>query len=128
MNIEDVNVAYNERASSPDRYRSYASERLDSEYDRLHAENEARSRRRSQSRASREPRQEAVEEVEEEVISPTQSRRNDASRASSSVSSVFTTERESNAARSRHQSMRTISKASTKMERDIMEYIDRHRM
>jgi MFS transporter, DHA1 family, multidrug resistance protein len=132
MNVEDADIAWAERDSSPTRMRSYDPEdRLSGEYDRIHTEQEARSqsRQRRASHASREPREEAVEEVEE--VEPVRTHRHGVgphgtpnetgSRVSSSASSISTVERPP---RNRHLS--TISRTETGVERAMMEYLDRH--
>jgi DHA1 family multidrug resistance protein-like MFS transporter len=132
MNVEDADIAWAERDASPTRLHSYdPQDQLEGEYDRIHTEREARSQSRRRSHASSDRnRQEAVEEVEE--VEPVRTHRHGdgphgppnetGSRASSSVSSVSTLERE----RTRQRQMSTISKSSTRMERALMEYLDRH--
>ena len=138
MNIEDVDVVNAERDSSPTRFHSYdTNDHFPATYERVHDEFEARSHGgRSRSRRSRrssnfaEAREEPVEEVEE---APAHSHRgphgtrNETGSVSSSNSSVSGIQQEGirgQAARQRH--MSTISKSSTKMERDLMDYLDRH--
>ena len=127
MNVEDVDVAWAERDSSPTRARSYdPQDRLDGEYERIHTERESRQASRAASQISKELREEPVEEVEEVEESPIRHRDgphgtpNETGSVSSSASSV------SSVRRTRQRHMSTISKASTRLERDIMEYLDRH--
>ena len=132
MDVADVDIAWAQRDASPTRYQSYVNEeRFEGEYERIHAEREARqasrsrSRRSRRSQASREPAREPVEEVEE--VQPIRSHDgpygtpNETGSISSSVSS-----RRGRSDRMRSRQMSTLSKTSTKMERDIMAYIDRH--
>ena len=133
MNIEDVDVAYAERAASPQTASRDPQHMLEHEHTRLHDE-----RRRSQlehnppftepAEAAETPiREEPVEEIEEQ---PRRHRRQSA--GSSSVSSYSTASlrnaetQDANRQRTRTRQMSTISKSSTRMERDMMAYLDRH--
>lgn len=138
MDVEDVDLAWAERDASPTRLRDYdRNDGLTEEYERIHTESEARraSHSRSQiqrSQASRERHEEPVEEVEaaEEVEPPIQ--RHDGPHGTAnetgSVSSSVSSKENLRGQNSRHRSrqMSTLSKASTRMERMLMEYIDRH--
>ena len=131
MSVADVDVAWAERDASPTRMRDYdTTDHLASTYTRIHAEREARSRTRSErSRASQERRREPVEEVEE--LDPIRSRDGphgtpNETGSISSVSSVDRRESRASSGNARQRQMSTLSKSSTKMERAIMEYIDRH--
>ncbi|KAK3709685.1 hypothetical protein LTR37_010712 [Vermiconidia calcicola] len=135
MNVEDADIVWAERDTSPTRFRSYdPNDQLVKEYERVHAERGARSRSPAGSRPSAE-RREPVEEVEE--VEPIHSHGSHArgsnatgSRNSSSASSISTVERvetrDQPGSRSRRRHMSTISKASTGMEQDMMSYLDRH--
>jgi MFS transporter, DHA1 family, multidrug resistance protein len=124
MNVEDADIAWAERDASPTRMRSYdPADGLSGQYERIHAEREARSVSRA------EPREEPTEEVEAPLEAVETHRHGDGphgtpnetgSRATS-ISSISTVDRPP---RNRH--MSTISKTSTRMERDIMAYLDRH--
>lgn len=122
MNIEDADVAYAERDASPDRTSPRDPEhKLEHEHTRLHSER----RRRSQleqdapfAEAAETPRrEEPVEEVEERPRRP--------SAGASSVSS-YSTASIRQQSRPRQRQMSTLSKSSTRMERDLMAYLDRH--
>lgn len=131
MNVEDADIAWAERDEDPVRYRTYdPNDGLATTYDRVHEERAARERsrstRRTSSRPSNRARQEPVEEVEEvqpvrtheHGVRPDGTRNETGSVSSSSVSSVST--------RRRQRQMSTVSKASTRMEREMMDYLDRH--
>lgn len=151
MNVEDVDVAWAERDASPTRWRTYdTQDHLPTTYERIHearAREEA-TRERTRSRPNTEPAEtphdevgQPLEEVEtggplEEV--ETQSRRHGrgphgtpnetGSMASGSSASSMQEEsiRGQSSRRTRQRHMSTISKTSTRMERDMMDYLDRH--
>ena len=134
MNIEDVDIAYAERDASPVRTEGRDPQhQLEQAHTRIH-ENRRQSHM-DQAVPFEEPqeavetpvRTEPVEEIEEE---PRSSRRPSA--GSSSVSSFSTASiraqetRGSGRHRPRTRQMSTLSKSSTRMERDLMDYLDRH--
>lgn len=143
MDIEDSDVAWAERDASPTRYRTYdPNDRLSSEYERIHTEHDQKERSRAASRASkasrasrasRKSREEPAEGAPLEAVETQPTHRHGdgphgtpnetGSLGSSSVSSV---DREEIRGHPRQRNMSTISKTSTKMERDIMDYLDRH--
>ena len=120
MNVEDTDIAWAERDASPTRARTYdPDDRLEGEYERTHARDGASP--------------EAVEEVEEVERTSTRHHNgphgtpNETGSVSSSASSVSSVQQEEirgQSARQRH--MSTVSKTSTRMERDMMDYLDRH--
>ena len=133
MDVEDVDIAWAERDASPTRMRTYdTTDHLPETYERIHRESEARTRSRAESRrsrSSREPEQEPVEEVEEphhhhEGPHGTPRETGSASSSSSSVSSAQREEIRGQSSRQRN--MSTVSKTSTRMERDVMAYLDPH--
>lgn len=129
MNIEDVDIAWAERDASPVRTGSRDPEHLlEHEHTRVHDE-----RRRSQieqnasfGEAAETPlREEPTEEIEEQ---PRSSRRPSAGTGSVSSYSTASIRQQQSSGRQRTQSrqMSTVSKSSTKMENDFMQYLDRH--
>ena len=138
MNVEDVDVAWAERDASPSRMRTYDThDHLPVTYDRVHHEREERTRSRTGSRPDAEPQEESVEPREEpgeplEEVETRPARHGDGPHgtpretgsiaSSSSVSSVDPDEIRSR----RERNMSTVSKTSTRMERDLMAYLDRH--
>lgn len=141
MDVEDADIAWAERDADPDRARDYdPNDQLQQEYTRLHTEYDARHPQLSQS----ESRREAVEEVEEpeqieELEDPTRSGEgphgtpNETGSISSSMSSGRREEIRGQAGGARGQprsrqysSAPTLTATSTRMERMLMEYIDRH--
>lgn len=133
MNIEDADIAYAERDASPVRTAGRdPRHQLEREHTRLHEE-----RRRSQLdqhapfREPTEPAETPIrEEATEEIEEPRSARRPSA--GSSSVSSYSTASirnidtQSTGRQRTRTRQMSTISKSSTKMERDFMAFLDRH--
>lgn len=154
MNIEDTDVVNAQRDSSPSRFRSYdPSNQFIPQFDRVHSEYSEYVRRQSQaasrkaSRADQDvPFQEAREEPEmaageerepvEEVEEPRPARgrrrpsqADTASLSSSAASSTSVRQEElrGDRPRPRPRHMSAVSTTSTvKMERELMEYIDRH--
>lgn len=149
MNVEDVDIAWAERDASPTRWRTYdENDHLRVSHERIHDAHDATTRSRTASHANAEaveepePHQDEsgapLEEVEtgaplEEVESrpyrhgdgphgtPNETR---SIASSSSVSSVQREDARGQRGRQRH--MSTISKTSTRMERELMDYLDRH--
>ena len=132
MNIEDADIVNAERDASPVRYATHdPANEFFGESERVHSEYGARQQQRRASQLSQ-PRGEPVEEVEEVEDPPRhhhdglhgapRGSRFGSSSTSSSVSSI----RRAETVGARSRNMSTISKTSTKMERDVMEYLDRH--
>lgn len=135
MNVEDADVVWAQRDSSPTRYRSYDPEnQIEPEYEQIHTESRAREARRYSARSGTQlhPPGEAVEEAEEiEEDRPRHGNGphgtpDETGSVSSSVSSVQQEELRGQSSNVRGRHMSTISKASTRMEREIMAYLDRH--
>ena len=135
MDVEDADVAWAERSASPTRFRSYdPNDRLSGEYERIHTEHEQRVRNsRPSSRASREPREESegapLEEVETQPARRHGEGPHGTPNETGSASSLETEPEEirgQSSSRPRQRNMSTISKSSTRMEREIMSYLDRH--
>ena len=138
MNVEDADVAWAERDASPTRMRTYDThDHLPVTYERIHEAREERLRSRAGSQPDAEPLEEPaepregtgepLEEVETHPVrhgdGPHGTPRETGSIASSSsVSSVDQDEIRGR----RQRNMSTVSKTSTRMERDLMAYLDRH--
>lgn len=133
MNVEDADVVWAERDSSPTRWRSYdADDQLQGSYDRIHQQRSEQIRRQSQPAVEEaeeptETREETGEPLEEVETQP--ARRGDGPHGTpdetgSIASSSSTSSAQRRGPRQRH--MSTISKTSTRMERDLMDYLDRH--
>lgn len=138
MNIEDADVAWAERDASPDRMRTYDThDHLPTTYDRIHEDRRESVRSRTGSRPAAEPQEEAVEPQEEsgeplEAVETRPARHGDGPHGTpnetgsiASSSSVSSVDQEEIRGR-RQRNMSTISKTSTRMERDLMAYLDRH--
>ena len=138
MNIEDTDVLSAERDADPVRFATQdPDDKFTPEYERVHSEYAARQQTRraesQQSRRSTEPRAEPAEEVEEVEDRPRHHRDGPhgtpdetGSIASSSSSSSSSIRQEEMRGQARSRNMSTVSKTSTRMERDLMEYLDRH--
>ena len=153
MNVEDADVAWAERDASPTRWRTYdTQDHLATTYSQIHEQRDEATGSRTASRAnaraaeeSEEHREEIgrpLEEVEtgaalEEIETQPRGRHGDGPHgtpnetgsiaSSSSVSSVEQEEIRVQSSRNpRQRHMSTVSKTSTRIERDMMEYLDRH--
>lgn len=106
MNIQDANIANAERDADPVRWRDYdPSNVLESRYETLYSAQTGR--QAEDSSTAGEAREDPMEEVERE------------SSISSSGSSI------QDGSQIRH-APSTVSRTSTRMESDLMEYLDRH--
>lgn len=141
MNVEDVDVAWAERDASPQRWRTYdTTDHLPETYGSIHEAREERTRSRTASQANAQLRQESteaheeqgepLEEVETHPVrhgrGPHGTHETGSLASSSSISSVGREDSRGQSSRGRQRHMSTVSKASTRMEQDIMDYLDRH--
>lgn len=105
MNIEDANIANAERDADPVRWHDYdPNNGMESRYESLHSAN-----RREQPQPTEAREDVPVEEAERE----------------SSISSSGSSVRDGSQIH-RSRTARTVSRSSTRMEHDFMEYLDRH--
>ena len=140
MNVEDVDVAWAERDASPTRMRTYDThDHLPARYEQIHEAREEQTRSRHGSRPNAEAAEEAeAAEAREETGAPLEeiethpTRHGDGPHGTpgetgslASSSSVSSVDGESSRGR-RQRHLSTVSKTSTRMERDLMAYLDRH--
>lgn len=126
INKEDADMAHAERDADPERWRQYPeSEGLEQAYTRFHESDP----QTPTPGARREEVEAPLEEAEEQPPPPHRDGRHMS--AASSVSSIFTVERESIRAGTRQRPSRLDSRLTTTetkmgMEKIFMEYLDRH--
>lgn len=102
MNAEDANIANAERDADPVRWHDYdPTNTMESRYESLHS---------AQTRQQAEQSEAPIEETERE----------------SSISSSGSSVRDGSQSQSQRHRPSTVSRTSTRMEYDLMEYLDRH--
>jgi len=125
MDVEDVDIAWAERDASPIRYEAY--DQLPEEYQRIHTQDDARRTslaRREPAEDTEGPRGPPTTEEVEEPLNHHDGPNGTPNETGSISSSISSSQRPGQ--NSRHRQYSTLSKTSTRVERNMMAYLDRH--